>query len=908
VLEEKRKFDANENVVGSPATTPTTTTEARTKSAAHNTSESDTSICENKAKKNLKEIKRLYENIVKDQDPLPSKRKRTIIKYKDSMNRQDTAMKKRRTESPQRVNENRAASKSKDSENEDETSLNSSSEVIKSKKTNSCSKKDYPELMKKMMKHQKKKIKNDVKKKYRSTMITQGKLKISMLKDSNDSNGNESEWEDIDETKSNDENKKVQPQIECSTVANMCYTLSRKGFIFKCLVAACKHQTMNEHSFLSHLTETHTTIKWTGHCQLCNDRVLKESYSLNSEFLHMMMNHISKEKITDNLPDITEIPEPPKIAEPTENIEKLDIGGEAVQADNFEILETPETPEIVVEKEPSPQNIAETAKEIVEVKTIEEVKKTSSDLVGKKIPLTNLFVKPLKLNTVVKETMPKITVKSLESLTQPVDVESKIALNRIFNLPAGTRIPTNLTKLPSFGVTTGSVIPKNVEHSKSSSSSTSTLVSIKDVSSLIANAKGVNVMQKCPAKSDNNLKLQPSPFRQSAIKYFDLLRPWATRKCKKFMFPLSKLLEENALIAKYKCLSQRCYYYTCSAKNFEIHLSAHKPADRIDFMMCPYCDFELEPSTEIRNLIKHIDEEHSASKYQCAFCFYRSTSVSNVISHSKIYHRMKNLKIYELHPVNDCSDVHLDIMLVKEKYDQFIPLLKCVLCAKEFYIIGDFMLHMLAHDKNEKFNSKCNKCREKADFNNIPKHLLQCHNIGTYQCVYCTFGTNTLQVVSDHLADKHASKLALFCERRPPGKNPHQNRDENTKHILKNTTVLKFVTQEVNPNIVEKRSINAECLLNAESIFNMGEHEKSVVIDSKKPPATIPTTVELEKEKAKSIGDKEGVENNLSTKENINDERQKQPTSISLQIGKVFSLSTPDVENSDKLNEIIELE
>lgn len=59
----------------------------------------------------------------------------------------------------------------------------------------------------------------------------------------------------------------------------------------------------------------------------------------------------------------------------------------------------------------------------------------------------------------------------------------------------------------------------------------------------------------------------------------------------------------------------------------------------------------------------------------------------------------------------------------------------------------------------------CFKCGEKTNKSTIHKHIVACHGLGLYQCVYCRFGTSTSDIMANHMANEHPSKLTFYCER-----------------------------------------------------------------------------------------------------------------------------------------------
>lgn len=44
-------------------------------------------------------------------------------------------------------------------------------------------------------------------------------------------------------------------------------------------------------------------------------------------------------------------------------------------------------------------------------------------------------------------------------------------------------------------------------------------------------------------------------------------------------------------------------------------------------------------------------------------------------------------------------------------------------------------------------------------------HLKACHKFGNYNCAFCRFGTDSIEVLKVHLANEHANKTLLFFDR-----------------------------------------------------------------------------------------------------------------------------------------------
>lgn len=57
--------------------------------------------------------------------------------------------------------------------------------------------------------------------------------------------------------------------------------------------------------------------------------------------------------------------------------------------------------------------------------------------------------------------------------------------------------------------------------------------------------------------------------------------------------------------------------------------------DFIKFRDCPYCCFEARADHQV---IRHMEEEHRRSIFQCSSCFYRTIEMDNMLLHMKDYH------------------------------------------------------------------------------------------------------------------------------------------------------------------------------------------------------------------------------------------------------------------------------
>lgn len=92
------------------------------------------------------------------------------------------------------------------------------------------------------------------------------------------------------------------------SICNIAFAKSRRGFIYKCLIHGCRHQTLVKEALLTHLKDKHSNQEWNGFCNICekvvslvnkegrgNGRALAGKRILE-EFEHMDAHIISLEK------------------------------------------------------------------------------------------------------------------------------------------------------------------------------------------------------------------------------------------------------------------------------------------------------------------------------------------------------------------------------------------------------------------------------------------------------------------------------------------------------------------------------------------------------------------------------------------------------------------------------------
>lgn len=82
--------------------------------------------------------------------------------------------------------------------------------------------------------------------------------------------------------------------------------------------------------------------------------------------------------------------------------------------------------------------------------------------------------------------------------------------------------------------------------------------------------------------------------------------------------------------------------------------------------------------------------------------------------------------------------------------------------GETFFAIQDFVDHLEQKHTNGTYT--CHTCGVTLPAKNAKKHLL-CHKIGSFACIFCNFGTNSDQMMRNHMSNKHSTKLLYACGR-----------------------------------------------------------------------------------------------------------------------------------------------
>lgn len=484
-----------------------------------------------------------------------------------------------------------------------------------------------------------------------------------------------------EEKKETKEVEKDANKLHRKDIENMGYVAVRSGFIFQCLAEKCFFNTTRKFAFINHLEESHFEVNWSGHCKSCSCLVIVEDKSKEGEFWHMMEKHVMEEKNNvDELPDILEIP---KKEETSKTVVSKEMNNSVPTAN-----ERPYNDSIASEENSSKKiEVKEKEAPKISVKSFANLSKFSPQETLQKEPIINIqATKPTRIIQPKVCEVPKKDEGGTEKLLarpKVVQIPNKdlgTAVRSQIDLKALMQKQTeeNRRKLQAAAMNVLNIpsVPQQIQTKK-----TPIQARPQEYPQEEASNKPTKFFIRKPTSSNSDIQVDDNKTPKDTIS----LRPWLTKPIKKFINQTIKLLQPPALISTFKCMGgQKCEFFTNDQEEFERHLNNHlstNPGDIANYIMCPYCDFDFSSKYSIADLITHILDEHGYDNYQCKYCFYRSCANFNVIEHQKIHHRMQQHSIIKLENTKQRDYDTEKENIVKACFKFVRPLV----CASEFY-------------------------------------------------------------------------------------------------------------------------------------------------------------------------------------------------------------------------------
>lgn len=278
------------------------------------------------------------------------------------------------------------------------------------------------------------------------------------------------------------------------------------------------------------------------------------------------------------------------------------------------------------------------------------------------------------------------------------------------------------------------------------------------------------------------------------------LKPWLKPNGPKTLTAYARQLQPISLYALFKCMSPECSFSNDRDINMLAHLRQHnhqhaavadeqrngQSAGEKPWLECAYCTL-LADTPE--SLVRHTNNVHKSSIFQCPFCFYRSCSAYNVIMHQAAIHAQHVTSV--LVCLGKTKALSSELPLIHASRAQYVQPLRCDSgksevstsesgrnvtfesfyhiiippeCRQRFYTIDAFMNHLRAQHKN---SIRCSLCSRTVSLATVKAHMQFEHNLGQYACLYCSFGANDHNVLRNHMWRQHPTKLLyVMCRLR----------------------------------------------------------------------------------------------------------------------------------------------
>lgn len=212
---------------------------------------------------------------------------------------------------------------------------------------------------------------------------------------------------------------------------------------------------------------------------------------------------------------------------------------------------------------------------------------------------------------------------------------------------------------------------------------------------------------KCDPIHDNVLQSLYDTYGNNETNSF-LVRPWMDGD-----YGVKKMsIDDICQFALYKCMYEKCMFATNSMDSWQIHMAVH--GQMIDFFQekgggsleknvrdklimyreCPYCSFTAKADHQV---LRHMEEDHRRSIFQCAMCYYRTIEMDNMVLHMQNYHPNATKEVLLCGEV--CEFLEQDEEILQQDCENYV---KKILC-------GQGKLKRKVENFDEPFEHRLNK-------------------------------------------------------------------------------------------------------------------------------------------------------------------------------------------------------
>lgn len=396
-------------------------------------------------------------------------------------------------------------------------------------------------------------------------------------------------------------------------VENVGFVKEDVGNTYVCCIEGCNYLTKDAEILFTHLSSHDNS--WEGYCHTCEAHVLNdEKIPLTTEFRHLMEVHVNlKSPIADKQP---------ATSLQSRGIIKLRrLSGDKLSTS---VVSSPIVSPVGIEiAEPEPFIISRPPVIITAVPPLMRYSLPSTITVRKTTPAQSNSVSILKKMS--PQQLQQQTFGARKSTTQ---IPTKtIRVNQKTN-------PIISYKKPDFNIVSVQTAGVDVQ-----------LPKVVDTAMKITSVLGGSLL--ISSDSSSNDSLQSAEVTDQNL---NVLRPWIKSDSLKNDICVVDMLRTDNRFSLYKCMEKKCTIMTNDRDFFLKHIRKHEQdgedqlglnqtsMDMDSWLNCSYCE---DIADSCSALVEHIDEEHSTSIFQCTYCFYRSSTAYNVVTHHKLHHKDK---------------------------------------------------------------------------------------------------------------------------------------------------------------------------------------------------------------------------------------------------------------------------
>lgn len=430
-------------------------------------------------------------------------------------------------------------------------------------------------------------------------------------------------------TKSEVASPSIQKVRAVRRVHNLGFAKEEVGNSYVCCIEKCYVNTKDSEIFLNHLSSH--SISWDGYCHICEAHVLNdEKIPLTTEYRHMMEVHVKLKSPTADKPATS--------FQSRGMIKLRRLSGDKLSTT---VASPPIVqPTIISPVVPEPATIgikiAESEPFIISKPPV--IITTTPPLVRYGLP-SGITVRkttgPHSSSSILKKFSPQqITHKfgarksTTQLPTKPIRVNQKVT-------------PIISYKRPDFNIVSVQTAGKEVQLPKPD-----------DQAMQITSVMGGVVIPSSDSSSNDSIQFtEVTDGTDGTVK---ALRPWIKSDSLKYELSVAEMLRTENRFSLYKCMEKMCTLMTNDRDLFLKHIRKHEQdgedqlglnqtsMDMDSWLNCSYCE---DVADSCSALVEHIDEEHATSIFQCTYCFYRSSTAYNVVTHHSLHHKDKQTKI-----------------------------------------------------------------------------------------------------------------------------------------------------------------------------------------------------------------------------------------------------------------------